>query len=27
MSHRVKNSLAIVASLLALQARAAEDPA
>jgi two-component sensor histidine kinase len=27
MSHRVKNSLAIVASLLALQARAAEEPA
>jgi two-component sensor histidine kinase len=26
MSHRVKNSLAIVASLLALQARAAEEP-
>ncbi|QGY05974.1 GAF domain-containing protein [Methylobacterium mesophilicum SR1.6/6] len=27
MSHRVKNSLAIVASLLALQARAADEPA
>ena len=27
LHHRVKNSLAIVASLLALQARAAEDPA